>query len=369
MKKEQQRTALLKRSFSYLNILAKCEIINNIKSNSIYSKKVWIVLKSGRIARFSKKLLVKSFLFLYNFCMQNFNHLYYFYVVAKLRNVTAAANYLNTSQPSLSTQIKTLETNLGKSLFIKKGKFLELTTDGINVFEICSRMFEVYEELEDYLKKESAKNDLITIGVCGEISRPFTTKIIAQILKKFSPKSRPRIKLDTGSHEGLIQKLKTKKLDFILTNMPSQDIDLKILKSFAMPVVLAGKDELIQRLKLAQFKKAEDIIKKASQYLSLPAEETQLRIETNKYLAKNKIKYSPLFESDILASLVQSAIDGIGLCLIPQPYIKRELQLELIKIPGSITSLWKHQLYVISRTTLDKKQFINKLIDEIEMAV
>ena len=301
--------------------------------------------------------------------MQNFNHLYYFYTVAKLRSVTAAAKHLNTSQPSLSTQIKTLELNLNTTLFIKKGKYLELTNDGINVFEICSRMFEVYEELENYLKKESLNKNQLVVGVSGEISRPFTTKIIAQVLKKFTAKTRPRIKLDTGSHEGLIHKLKIKKLDFILSNMPSADIDLKVLKTFPMPVVLAGKSELIEELKLSQLKRPEAILKKASQHLSLPAEETKLRIETNKFFLKNKISYSPLFESDILASLVQSAIDGIGMCLIPQPYIKRELAMGSIKIPPGASSLWKHNIYIISRSSLDKKQFINKLIGEIEAAV
>nr|BDT27524.1 LysR family transcriptional regulator [Bacteriovorax sp. HI3] len=301
--------------------------------------------------------------------MQNFNHLYYFYTVAKLRSVTAAAKHLNTSQPSLSTQIKTLELNLDKTLFIKKGKYLELTNDGINIFEICSRMFEVYEELENYVKKEAQNSNQIVVGVCGEISRPFTTKIIAQVLKKFTAKNRPRIKLDTGNHETLIQKLKIKKLDFILTNMPTTDIDLKTLKTFPMPVVLAGKSELIEDLKLSSLKKPETILKKASGHLSLPAEETKLRIETNKFFVKNKIKYSPLFESDILASLVQSAIDGIGMCLIPLPYIKREINSGLIKIPTGASSLWKHNIYIISRSSIDKKQFINKLIGEIEAAV
>ena len=301
--------------------------------------------------------------------MQNFNHLYYFYTVAKLRSVTAAAHYLKTSQPSLSTQIKTLELNLNKTLFIKKGKYLELTNDGIHIFEICSRMFEIYDELEVYLKKQTQGEAQIVIGVSSEISRPFTTRIIAQVLKKFTIHNRPRIKLDTGSHESLIHKLKIKKLDFILTNSSATDIDLKMLKVFSMPVVLAGKSELIEELKLSQLKKPEMILKKASHYLSLPTEETKLRIEANKFLGKNKIHYSPIFESDILASLVQSAADGIGLCMMPQPYIKRELNSGAIKILQGTASLWKHNIYVISRSSHEKKSFLSKLIAEVEAAI
>ncbi|MEA9356030.1 LysR family transcriptional regulator [Bacteriovorax sp. PP10] len=301
--------------------------------------------------------------------MQNFNHLYYFYIVAKLKNVTSAAKFLNTSQPSLSTQIKTLEFNLDKSLFVKKGKYLELTSDGSSIFDICSRMFDVYEELESFLNPSLSGNEKINIGVTSGISRPFTTNIVGQVLKKYKLENRPKIKLDTGINESLIERLKLKKLDFIITNHLPNEPDLKVLKSFSMPVGLVGKHDFIKQLKMQNLKTSEMILKKASSYLSLPSDPAKLRLEINHFYLKNKLKYSALFESDILASVIRAATDGIGFCIIPLPYIKKELQNHTLEVLPKMASLWKHQLYVVARNDKTKPHFINKLISELELAI
>lgn len=300
--------------------------------------------------------------------MQNFNHLYYFYIVAKLKSVTTAAKFLKTSQPSLSTQIKTLEFNLDKNLFIKRGKFLELTSDGSKIYDICSRMFEVYEDLESFLKPDN-KQDNINIGVSSGISRPFTTNIVGQVLKKYKLDDRPKIKLDTGATDNLFERLRLKKLDLLITNSQPIEPDLKVLKVFAMPVALLGKTEFIHQLKISQLKNSESIIKKASSYLSIPSEPLKLRMETNHFYLKNKIRYNAMFESDILASVIRSAVDGIGFCLIPLPYVKKELQNKSLEILPKMSSLWKHQLYVVARNDRDKNQFINKLISELNHAI
>ena len=301
--------------------------------------------------------------------MQNFNHLYYFYIVAKIKNVTSAAKFLKTSQPSLSTQIKTLEFNLDRTLFMKKGRYLELTSDGSKIFDICSRMFEIYEELENYLNPTLSGNDNINIGASNEISRPFTTNIVGQVLKKYRIDDRPKIKLDSGTHENLIERLKLRKLDLIITNRLPNEPDLSVLKTFSMPVGLVGRNDLIKELKIMNLKAADTILKKASSYLSLPTDDLKLRTETNHFYLKNKIKYNAYFESDILSSIVRSAIDGISFCLVPLPYIKKELQNDSLEILPKMGSLWKHQIYIVVRNDKDKSHFVKKLIIEIEALI
>ena len=50
----------------------------------------------------------------------NFNHLLYFWRVAKLGHLTQAAQELHTSQSAVSTQIRQLEERLGEELFCGK---------------------------------------------------------------------------------------------------------------------------------------------------------------------------------------------------------------------------------------------------------
>ncbi|MEO7200137.1 MAG: LysR family transcriptional regulator, partial [Dokdonella sp.] len=64
----------------------------------------------------------------------NFKHLFYFWRVAKNGSLTHAAEQIHTSQSALSTQIKQLENRLGKPLFDRRGRRLELTATGQKVF-------------------------------------------------------------------------------------------------------------------------------------------------------------------------------------------------------------------------------------------
>ena len=58
----------------------------------------------------------------------------YFLAVAREQNITAAAESLHISQPALSTQLKALETELGKQLLIrgtKGSRRVVLTEEGM----------------------------------------------------------------------------------------------------------------------------------------------------------------------------------------------------------------------------------------------
>ncbi|MBR1533551.1 MAG: LysR family transcriptional regulator [Ruminococcus sp.] len=56
--------------------------------------------------------------------------LQYFLAVAREESFTGAANALHLSQPTLSRQLKDLETELGKQLFIRGSRKIELTDEG-----------------------------------------------------------------------------------------------------------------------------------------------------------------------------------------------------------------------------------------------
>ena len=55
----------------------------------------------------------------------------YFLEVAREGNITRAAAYLHISQPTLSRQIKELEEELGKKLFVRSNYSVKLTEEGM----------------------------------------------------------------------------------------------------------------------------------------------------------------------------------------------------------------------------------------------
>ena len=58
----------------------------------------------------------------------NYHHLFYFWTTAREGSVTRAAERLRLAQPTLSAQIRSLETALGVRLFEKQGRGLGMTS-------------------------------------------------------------------------------------------------------------------------------------------------------------------------------------------------------------------------------------------------
>ena len=57
--------------------------------------------------------------------------LQYFLTIAREKSISGAAEFLHITQPTLSRQMKELEEELGKQLFIRGNRKITLTYDGM----------------------------------------------------------------------------------------------------------------------------------------------------------------------------------------------------------------------------------------------
>lgn len=80
-----------------------------------------------------------------------FTHLRSFHAVAENHGFTAAANALNISQPTVTTQVKELEDRYAVELLIRRGRRVELTETGAALFDISRRIMSLHEEAEELL--------------------------------------------------------------------------------------------------------------------------------------------------------------------------------------------------------------------------
>ena len=71
----------------------------------------------------------------------------YFVVCARLSSFSRAAEALYTTQPNVSKVIRTLEQELGFSLFIRQSRGIMLTSRGRRVYEYASKAVEQVEQL------------------------------------------------------------------------------------------------------------------------------------------------------------------------------------------------------------------------------
>lgn len=282
--------------------------------------------------------------------MYNYNHLYYFYITAKSGGVNSAANYLRISQPALSSQLKVLERFLDVRLFQKVGRSNRLTPAGVVVYGYCRQIFELTEEMgEQISKKVPSASRRIHIGVSEEVDRPFVVEVVSLFLKQHGLIQRPKVSVISGTHEQLTERLRFRELDAVVTPLPVIDPDLENLERAEIPVVLACPPSW----KMAKFNKNLKVAKiielieggEGAQWL-MPSSRFAFRTEVDRFFEDNDLKGRIVFESDVIASLVRSVIDGIGLGFFPLIYAAREIREKSIRIIGPQQGYWKYRVWL-----------------------
>ncbi len=83
----------------------------------------------------------------------NYHHLRYFWTVAKEGSLKRAADRLYVSEPSICTQIRLLEEQLGEELFRRQGRSRVLTETGHLVFSYAEEIFTLGQELTEQAQR------------------------------------------------------------------------------------------------------------------------------------------------------------------------------------------------------------------------
>ena len=135
----------------------------------------------------------------------------YFLTVAKEENFTQAAQILFITQPALSKQLKFLEDELGKKLFLRKQSGIKLTDDGILLKERAEKFLNEFEKfIADF-----TDNKIIGGEIYFGLAESYHIRYLAReirLLKNLYPNFRYHI--TSGDTEQVIGKLDDGILDF-----------------------------------------------------------------------------------------------------------------------------------------------------------
>jgi DNA-binding transcriptional LysR family regulator len=149
----------------------------------------------------------------------NLNHLRIFYYAAREKNLTKAAEALFVTQPAVTMQIKALEQYLETALFRKRGKFLELTEEGIVLYKYAEKIFSVVDEMEHAFKGfASLTQGSLIIGTTRSFARHLMPGLLSRYQEKF-----PGIKvsLEVGSSSEIAEGVAAFKYDLgIIGRLP-----------------------------------------------------------------------------------------------------------------------------------------------------
>lgn len=156
----------------------------------------------------------------------------YFLAVAREESISRAAEALHTAQPSLSRQLKELEEELGKTLFLRGRRKITLTEDGMFLRKRAEEIIDLVDKTtgELSLGEEKITGD-IYIGA-GETPAVHFLTTVARKMQAHYPDVRYHI--SSGDTMDVTEELDKGLIDFGLLFHP---LDLTKYNSLSIPAV------------------------------------------------------------------------------------------------------------------------------------
>ncbi len=245
----------------------------------------------------------------------NLLHLNYFYVVAKEGGFLKASKLLRIQQPAISRMVGQLEENLGFELFEKIGRNVRLTSQGVEVFDRCKRIFSEVENLE------------LSVGtINGECRGPLNIVTADGIASHFIPgalesflKNQPKVypSLFSGPASMLLEKIEKGEAEMgMFFHVPELTDRLEVYHRFPLRFYLVVKKELRKDEKaLASFigsRELDDLSNKKFPTLD--------RLRKDHKQAKISISCNNLGAHLNLVKL------GMGVSILPEFLVKEDLK-------------------------------------------
>ena len=178
-----------------------------------------------------------------------FRVLQYFLAIAREETISKAAESLHITQPTLSRQMKGLEEQLGKQLFIRGNRKINLTEEGILLRQRAEEIISLVEKTEsEIMHSDTTISGDIYIGSGETEGMRILAKVIDTCHKEY-----PKIKfhLYSGNSQDVVEKIENGLIDFGVLIEPADISKYDFIKS---PVkdkwgVLMRKDSPIASLK------------------------------------------------------------------------------------------------------------------------
>lgn len=174
--------------------------------------------------------------------------LQYFLAIAREETIIGAAEALHITQPTLSRQMKDLEAELGKQLFIRSNKEITLTEEGMLLRQRAEEIVNLVNKTEqEIIVSDVSLSGTVYLGAGESQSLKTITKAIKKMQSLY-----PDVKfnLHSGNANDVIEMLDHGLIDFaVLTNHPklTEYHHLQLPLSHQWGVLMRKDDELAQK--------------------------------------------------------------------------------------------------------------------------
>lgn len=185
----------------------------------------------------------------------NLKQLEYFVHVAELGSFSRAATVLDIAQPALSRHVRSLETDLRETLFLRNGRGVALTEAGRRLFDHSVAILQrVAQAREDMGASRDEPVGRVTIGLPPSIGRQLTLALVERFRAQFPA---ARLSIVEGLSTHIAEWITSGRVDLGLVHNPEAPVGLEITPLLEEPLGLVGPGRAGRRSKVAPLPFAE----------------------------------------------------------------------------------------------------------------
>lgn len=270
----------------------------------------------------------------------NLNQLWVFYNVAKFKSFSLAAEKLLLTQPAISTQVKRFEDFYDVQLFERFGRTTQLTDQGRALFAYATKIFDLVQEagniLEDMKKLQSG-------NIKVDTSRTLGSYYLPDVLCAFGAKHpNIHIQMQVLNTHDVVENILTFQSDLGFVGHKEGNEKLIYIPFIEeeLVIIVSPKHELARgkSMKLSSLNGTPFILREIG---------SGTREEVEQFLRQQHVVVNVAMELGSNEAIKRAVERGLGMSVISENAIKRELQaglLKAIRLPGEIAT---RKYYVI----------------------
>ena len=289
----------------------------------------------------------------------NYNYLRIFYTVAKLQNISKAAEQLDVTQPAVSRIISSIEKEYKVKLFSRSKNGVKLTPEGQKLFEMIKSPCNELERIDESITNgELFKDSFIHIGATTTALYCFLFKILEKIKDRF-PSINFRIYSDSSAN--LLKMVTDGAVDFAFITTPFKRNDEIVIDSFyklnnVLIAPISYKDKI----------KGPVTIKSLTKYpFILLNKEMQFREYINEFLKQHNAVIHPAYETDSSSELLPFVKNDYGLTFIPEEMAEEAIKEGKCFKVDLIEKMPVRYISCIAKKERNKSSVIYEIMDAI----
>lgn len=244
-----------------------------------------------------------------------------FYRVARLGSITLAAKKLGLSQPTVTTQIRNLESHYGVELFYRGGRRLALSEEGARLLPMVRDLLQKEADIEFFLRNSGQQQGTLRVAATA----PYYILDLVKIFRERLPQV--EVSVEIGNSQQVLELLEEYRVDVAASSQLLEDNRLirRILGTDPLVVAVHRSHPLASR-------ESVPLAALAGHCLLMREQGSTTRKLTEQMLEEAGVKVGALLEIGSRESIREAVLRNIGISIIARHEVPHNPELRVLSL-------------------------------------